>query len=262
VDVPGCLSIGESGKKATAKKLVFLVDFQTRANEFYREAAQQVHDGGIGQIVCGESRYPWGGGVMPAPKDKEDRLRLWYCEKALSGDYIVEQNIHTLDVATWFLNADPVKAVGASASKGLRSYGNIKDCYSLTYWFPENVLLNFSSVQCIPGTPNSIDCRVYGKDGLVETDYYTHVWIRGKNPYKGGEFTDLYGDGAKVNIKEFHQFVTEGKYANPTVAPSVRSNLTCVLGRTAGEKAGQVVTWEEMIKAGEKLEFDLSGFKS
>lgn len=262
VDVPGCLSIGESGKKATAKKLVFLVDFQTRANEFYREAAEQVHDGIIGKIVCGEARYPWAGGVMPAPKDKQDRLRLWYCEKALSGDYIVEQNIHTLDVATWFLNADPVKAVGACASKGLRNYGNIKDCYSVTFWFPDNVLLNFMSVQCVPGVPDSIHCRIYGKDGVADTDYYSHVWIKGKKPYEGGQFRNLFLDGAVINIKEFHQFVTEGNYSNPTVAPSVRSNLTCVLGRIAGEKGGQVVTWDEMIKANEKLEFDLSGFKS
>ena len=65
-----------------------------------------------------------------------------------------------------------------------------------------------------------------------------------------------------VNIKEFHEFVTKGDYSNPTVAPSVRSNLTCVLGRLAGEKPGQVVTWADMIKANEKLQFDLSGFKS
>jgi predicted dehydrogenase len=42
VDVPGCQSFEASGKKATEKKLVFLVDFQTRANEHYREAARHV----------------------------------------------------------------------------------------------------------------------------------------------------------------------------------------------------------------------------
>ena len=45
VDVPGCKSIGASGSKATSRKLVFLVDFQTRANEYYREAVRRVRTG-------------------------------------------------------------------------------------------------------------------------------------------------------------------------------------------------------------------------
>lgn len=63
VDAPGCLSIGESGKKATTKKLVFLVDFQTRADPTYQEAARLVHGGALGKLVCGEARYPWAGGA-------------------------------------------------------------------------------------------------------------------------------------------------------------------------------------------------------
>ena len=43
VDVPGCLTIAEAGKRATEKKLVFRVDFQTRANEHFREAVKLVH---------------------------------------------------------------------------------------------------------------------------------------------------------------------------------------------------------------------------
>ena len=66
VDVPGCLTIAEAGRKATEKKLCFLVDFQTRANEFYREAVRRVHAGDIGPLVSGEAVYycggTWGGG--------------------------------------------------------------------------------------------------------------------------------------------------------------------------------------------------------
>ncbi|GAH68694.1 unnamed protein product, partial [marine sediment metagenome] len=45
VDVPGCHTIAESSKRASANELCFLVDFQTRANEFYREAIKRVHEG-------------------------------------------------------------------------------------------------------------------------------------------------------------------------------------------------------------------------
>lgn len=261
VDAPGCLSILESGKRARSKKLVYLIDFQTRANEHYRAAAKRVHDGELGRLVCAEARYPWSGGKPEPPKTPEDKLRRWYCFRAISGDFIVEQSIHALDVASWFLNADPISASGVTGSRGLRKYGDIKDYFSLQYMFPNDVPLSFYSVQAVPKAPNEIACRVYGSRGLVETDYYRGVSMRGLDPSTGGECADLYDSGAVVNIKEFHQFVTEGKTDNLTVEPSVRSNLTAILGRTAGYK-GRPVTWKEMMAAKETMELDLSGFKS
>lgn len=263
VDVPGCQSIGESGRKATEKKLVFLVDFQTRANEFYREAVKRVHRGDIGRLVCGYAFYPWGVGHFPGPKTPEDRLRNWYCIRELSGDFIVEQNIHTLDVATWILNADPIKAVGAGGSKKLRAYGNIWDCFHGMIWFPNDFVLSYMGNQCTPGAKDEIPCRIYGSKGTIDTDYYTHVHIDGMPEcvYKGGTFNDLYEAGMAINIKEFHEAVTKGDCSNPTVAPSVRSNLTCVLVRTAAY-SGQPVTWKDLLDKNEKWEPDLSGLKS
>ena len=72
------------------------------------------------------------------------------------------------------------------------------------------------------------------------------MWIRGQKPYEGGSTGSLYQDGAVANIAEFHRAITQGDYANPTVAPSVQSNLTSVLGRIAAYR-GEVVTWEEML---------------
>jgi len=261
VDVPGCLSIAESGKKATARKQVFLVDFQTRANDLYREAVRRVQSGEIGKLVCGEAHYPWsGGGSETGSSNPEDRLRNWYCTCALSGDCIVEQDIHALDVATWFLNADPVRAYG-SGGRTLRKFGNIWDHFSVIYWFPNDFILNFSSVKLIPGAKDEIRCRIWGGGGMAHTDYFGDVWISGNKPYKGGSTGNLYTDGAQTNIEDFHRFVTKGNYANTTVAPSVRSNLTSVLGRTAAY-AGKVVSWDELLKANEKLEPDLRGLKA
>ena len=261
VDAPGCLSIADSGRRATADKLVFLVDFQTRANAFYREAARRVHAGDIGKLVCGEAHYPWrGSGSGTESADPEERLRRWYSTLALSGDVIVEQDIHALDVAAWFVDADPVRAFG-TGGRGIRVYGNIWDHFSVTYWFPGDVVLTFTSVKMIPEAQNEISCRVFGDAGMVYADYYSDVWIRGKNPYPGGNVGNLFTDGAATNIKEFYRMVTEGDYTNPTVAPSVRSNLTSVLGRAAAY-AGDVVTWDRMIAAGEKIEPDLRGLKS
>jgi predicted dehydrogenase len=261
VDVPGCLSIAESGKKATARKQVFLVDFQTRANEFYREAARRVHAGEIGKIVCAEAHYPWAGsGSGTASDSPEDRLRNWYCTLAYSGDCIVEQDIHALDVATWFLNADPVRAYGAGG-RTLRKFGNIWDHFSVIYWFPGDVILTFSSVKMIPGNKDEIRCRVFGSEGMAATDYYTEVRIVGKKPYEGGNVGNLYASGAETNIEAFHRAVTQGDCSNATVAPSVRSNLTSVLGREAAY-AGKVVTWDEIVRANVKLEPEMKGLKA
>jgi myo-inositol 2-dehydrogenase / D-chiro-inositol 1-dehydrogenase len=261
VDVPGCLSVGESGKKGTESKLVVLVDFQTRNNEFYREAVKRVQRGDIGRMVCGEARYPWGVGNFPGPETPEDRLRRWYCIKALSGDFINEQSIHAVDVATWFLGADPVRACGAAGSRNLRSYGDINDYFSVIYTFPNDFILSFTCNQATPGVPDEIICRIYGSKGTADTDYFSHVWIRGTDPYEPGEIKGLYTSGAVNNIRDFHKFVTEGHYGNETVRESVRSNLTTILGRTAGYFR-RTVTWAELLKRNERLEPDLSGLRA
>ena len=118
VDAPGCQTIAEAGRRATAKKQVFLVDFQTRANEHFRKAVGQVHKGAMGSMVMAEAWYPWaGGGRGVPPATPEQQLRSWYFVLPLSGDFIVEQSIHALDLATWIINADPLHARGTGGHK-------------------------------------------------------------------------------------------------------------------------------------------------
>ncbi len=257
VDVPGCLTIADAGRRATAKKLVFLVDFQTRASEHYRKAMQMVRNGAIGRIVMGEAHYPWrGGGRGAPPVTPEAQLRSWYYVLPLSGDFIVEQSIHSLDVATWIIDADPIRAIGAGGQK-LRPKGSIWDHFAVNYTFPDDVPLSFTCIQSIPEMKDEITARVYGSDGYIQTDYFSGVLLRGKDVYQGNE-PELYTSGAKVNIREFHEFITSGKHDNPTVAPSVRSNLTAILGREASYKQGEI-TLAALIKEGKQLQPNLSG---
>ncbi len=261
VDVHGCNTIGEAGRKATQKKLVFLVDFQTRADPLYQEAVKRVHRGDIGKLVKAVAEYPWAGGSAGVPtRTSEERLRNWYQHLEFCGDVIVEQDIHALDVATWILDAAPVRAVGTGGRK-IRVHGNISDHFSVVYWFPGDLVLAFSSVKCIPGVRDEIRCKVYGTGGMIDTDYFGEVWIRGTKPFEGGKLTTLYSSGTVNNIDQFHRAITEGNCANLTVAPSVRSNLTSILGRTAAYKRG-MVTWDEIIKADERIEMDLKGLRS
>lgn len=261
VDAPGCLSIGASGKRATEKKLVFLVDFQTRANAHFREALARIRKGDLGKLVMVEAHYPWssGGRDLP-PANPEEQLRRWYHVKALSGDFIVEQAIHALDVATWVIDADPVRALGLGGQR-VRPPGSIWDHFSVNYAFANGVPLSFTCVQTIPEMRDEITCRAYGSEGYFFGDYFSEVWIRGNEPYKGGSVGNLYTDGAVTNIQEFHQAILTGKCDNPTVAQSVRSNLTAVLGREAGY-LGSELTLADLLKKGERLEPNLRGVKA
>ena len=263
VDVPGCLTIGDAGRKATEKKLCFLVDFQTRTDEFYCEAIRRVHGGDIGPLVSGETVYycggTWGGADALAadPKNSQNRLRAWGLDRILSGDVITEQNIHSLDVCTWIANAHPLKAFGDCSRKGRPDPGDCHGNFSVIYWFPNDLLVTFASKQFGTGY-DDIGCRMFGPQGMIETHYTGAVFIRGEKSYKGGKSPHLYSDGAIRNIADFHAAILKGDHANVTVAPSVRSNLTTILGRTAAYKKAEV-TWDEMMKAAEKYEFDTRG---
>ena len=269
VDVPGCLTIGEAGKKATGKKLVFLIDFQTRADPFYCEALKRVRAGAIGRFAFGESTYhagiPWGGQIKFAKQaagNPEARLRSWGLDKVLSGDIITEQNIHTLDVASWIMDSEPVCAFGTGEQK-VRDFGTCWDTFSVTFRYPENVGIAFSSRQFnAHGTqPDGIRNRMFGSDGVLETKYGGQILIRGKNFYRGGRSPGIFKDGAVANIAAFHKSILAGDYTNATAPASVRSNLVTILGRTAAYK-GDVVTWDSIMKAKTRLDGKLKGLKS
>jgi len=268
VDVPGCKTMEESGKKATAAKLCFLVDFQTRADPFYIEALKRVHDGALGRFAFGEATYhagiPWGGQIRFAkedPDNPEHRLRAWGLDRVLSGDIITEQNIHTLDVASWIMNGPPECAFGTGGRK-VRDFGNCWDTFSVTFQYPDNVGIAFSSRQFNGhGTqPEGIRNRMFGTEGVLETAYGGQVLIRGKNFYRGGSSPGIYRDGAVANIATFHANIQDGDCANATVPESVRSNLVTILGRMAAYR-GEIVRWDQLLASNEKLEADLKGLK-
>jgi predicted dehydrogenase len=271
VDVPGCQSIGESGQKASRNKKCFLVDFQTRADEYYIEALKRVRKGVLGDFVFGEAIYHAGcpfGRMYDTwrnnPDDSENRLRAWGLDRIISGDIITEQNIHTLDVMSWIMDSEPVYAVG-TGGRTVRPVGTCNDHFTLMFEYPDNIGITFSSRQ-IDGhgtQPEGIRNRMFGSKGVLETEYGGWVLIRGKDEtfYRGGRSPGIYKDGAVANIKTFYNSIAEGKYDNPTVAPSVRSNLVTILGRTAAYTKRKV-TWRRLLRNPEKLDANLKGLKA
>jgi len=109
-------------------------------------------------------------------------------------DIIVEQNIHVLDVANWFLQAHPLKAYGTGGRKARTDVG-IAGHFVVTYWYPDDVLIDFSSAQFTEGF-DDLCARVYGTLGTVDSHYGGPVVIRGKKEgWRGGLTTSIYQQG-------------------------------------------------------------------
>ena len=265
VDVPGCLSIAESGSLARSKGLVYLVDFQTRANSAYQEAIRLVHDGAIGEFSFGEAYYHAGNPfekqdstdlLRQDPLNPEYRLRAWGLDKVLSGDIITEQNIHTLDVSSWILQEQPLSAMGTCSGK-TRDVGDCNDHFSVIYTFANEVDVTFHSRQFQAGgtKPDGIYNRMFGTLGALETTYSGNIILRGKPVYRG-DSKNLFSTGAEANLATFHQQVLQGDAANPTVEPSVRSTLLTVLGREAAY-SGKRLAMSDLLDRATRLDAGL-----
>ena len=268
VDVPGTLSIEKSAARAAEKKLVFLVDFQTRTNPFFIEAVRRVQDGGLGDVVFGEALYHadcpfefyydlW----RSDPGNPENRLRGWGLDRALSGDMITEQDIHALDVMSWIMDTPPVLAHGTGGLSARPKIGTSWDHFVVYYQYPGSIGMQFSGRQFKGhGTPEGIKNRVFGSQGVLETEYGGSVLIRGENFYRGGKTAAIYEEGAAANIAAFHKAIVEADFRQPTAAPGIRSNLVTLLGRKASYE-NRSIGWEELVRDGEQLVPMLKGLK-
>jgi myo-inositol 2-dehydrogenase / D-chiro-inositol 1-dehydrogenase len=101
---------------------------------------------------------------------------------------------------------------------------------------------------------------MFGTKGVLLTTYGGEVMIRGGKDvfYRGGATNAIYKEGAATNIKAFHELVLKKDAANPTLKPSVTSNLVAIMGRIAAQEK-RAVTWSELIASKKKRQADLSG---
>ncbi len=261
VDVPGCHSIAESGKKAAGAGLSFLVDFQTRARPVFHEAAARVHRGDIGKPAFAQVFY-FANRFRDRHKPGDDpeliRVRNFYKDRVLGGDIIVEQNIHVIDVANWFLQSHPIMASGTGGRADWRGTpfeaGDAWDHFAITYWYPNNVHVSFSSHQ-LGGGLNDLCTRCFGIKGAVDAHYNGLVRINGDNEWVGTQKDDTFRQGAVDNVKAFIESIRGGKPVN-NAETAVESNLTAILGRTAAYQH-RLVSWDEMMKSEERWEANL-----
>lgn len=263
-DVPGTLQVLEAGKKARANSKCFLVDFQMRTDPHNIEVVRRIHEGALERVCAINSFYNDEGFADPAKTPTiESRLQqlIWVNDNDLGGGYFVNAGIHAIDTALWIANRPPVSAVGQAARTRRDPHGDSDDVFAITYDFGDGLICSHRGEHVHNLNGFSCGCTVMGRGAFAETNYAGKAWLRGgKQAYKGGDVENLYEAGAVRNIAAFHKAVTEGDYSNPTLEPSINSNLAVILGRDACRK-GRKITWDELLADKSRLDVDLSGLR-
>lgn len=263
VDVPGCHSVRESEAIARRRKRVVLVDFQARADAFYREAIRRVHAGALGDLCFGEATSHGGGrGAGPKPASAEARLQNWFADQALSGDSIVAQHVVALDVMNWLMkDTPPLRCTGTGGRRSSPESGDAWDHYALLYEYASDVGFTFSARQFAAfGEAEGTGNRLFGTRGVFSGRWGGPVALRGEGAatYRGGATVDLDRTGSIANIRTFHQLVLQGDGTDSTVAPAVTSTLVAIMGRLAARQK-TTLSWADVMASKQILHPNLAG---
>jgi predicted dehydrogenase len=252
VDVPGVKTVIEAGELAKQKGLGIAAGSQRRHMKSYRETIQRIHDGAIGELIYG--RCYWNGGelwVIPRQagwSDVEWQLRNWCYFTWLSGDHIIEQHVHNLDIMNWAFGAHPIRAVSGVGGRQVRTdpkFGQIFDHFAVEFEYPNGARV-FSQCRQIGGVDNIVEEAVVGTNGTSNCKdrirpRQGEAWrYRGvdPNPYKQ-EHEDLIASiraGAPINEA---QAIAE-------------STMTGILGREA-VYTGRSVAWDTAMESTSRL---------
>jgi predicted dehydrogenase len=264
-DVPGTISILESGKKATKNGQVFLIDYQIPTNEFNIETVKRCHDGQIGKLGMISTIYcDTAYADPPKTANIESRLHslIWVNDIDLGGGYLVNAGIHAVDAGLWIADQRPVSAMGSSRIVNDKKNGDSRDVHSITYQYENGAIHNHRGEHM--GNTHGFTCRcmAWGSEGYAETGYMGQAWVRGnKGGYRGGTVHNLYNAGIQYNLAKFEKDIRDKNYKNDTLQRGVDSNLAVILGREAGMRNG-LLTMDEMIKENKKIPFSTKGLKA
>jgi len=258
VDSAGVRSIMESGKIAAQKGLTIGAGTQRRRDNAFRELITRIHDGGIGDIKSGVTRWMGGEIWYIDPQDgwseMEKQLRNWNYYKWLSGDIIVEQCIHSLDLVNWVLQSHPISAVGLGGRQvrtDPHRYGNVYDHFSVQYEYPNDITI-FCLDRQINGCQNFVDDEFIGVDGRASFSYRkTGITSKNGNSWRfRGDRNNPY----QVEHNEFIESIRIGKPINEAQQVA-ESTLTAIMGRET-VYSGQMVEWDAALNADQDFTLD------
>ena len=261
VDGPGIRSVLATYEEAKKKGLAIGAGTQRRHQVGYLETMKRVKDGAIGDIVS--ARCYWNqGSLWNKPRqaewsDLEWQMRNWLYFTWLSGDHIVEQHVHNLDVVNWAVGTHPLSALGMGGRQVRTdpAYGHIFDHFTIDYEYDNGVRL-MSMCRQIDGCDKAIMEAVAGTKGKVELNDDVKRWrITGPGAWK------FDGEANLPYRQEHTDLIASIRAGQPynELKQVAESTLTAIMGRMSAY-SGKRVTWDEALGSDEALMPDKLAF--
>jgi predicted dehydrogenase len=256
-DVPGVRRVLEAGKIAKQKNLNVVVGLQRHYQNNYREAVRRVRQNEIGKIISGQvywnSAGVWVRERQPDQTEMEYQMRNWYYFNWLCGDHILEQHIHNIDVANWFIGEYPVTAQGMGGRevrKG-KDHGQIFDHHFVEFTYPGGAIIS-SQCRHQPNTMSRVDEVFQGTRATIHTDAGHNTVIR---TLDGRELFEHDGSNDPNPYQQEHDelfaSIRSGRVISDT-ENGAKATLSAIMGRMA-TYTGQVIEWDEAMKSKEVL---------
>lgn len=255
VDAAGYRTVMAAAKQAKAKNLCIVTGTQRHHQRNYVESYKKIMEGAIGEITGGcvywNQNRLWFRERQPGWNDCEYMIKDWVNWKWLSGDHIVEQHVHNIDVFTWFSGLKPVKAVGFG-SRQRRVTGDQYDNFSIDFTMDNGVHLHSMSRQ-IDGCANNISEFIQGTKGSWSTANNETV-IRDN---AGNEIWKFDKKAEKEQYKQDNPYVLEhvnlincirNKKPIEQASETAIANMAAVMGRESAY-TGRETTWEAMTSS-------------
>lgn len=268
-DVDGCRRVMQVGEKLNGKQSV-VIGFQIRYASAYAEMVKRIQRGDIGEMITAQLYYfSSGTPFIPLTNASYDevRIRNHYYFRAMSGDILLDQGIHMLDVCNWTLQGRPLNAVGRANATGRRDFGDAFSNFQVIYQYPNNVNVSIHTTKVGPQF-GDVCCRFLGTKGNAEAHYSGGVFIIGDNKWDSGiartdaeltpqqqaagVFNSSLHDADANKEQAFINSIETGNYLNETRS-GAESTLTAILGRESATTQEQM-TWDEVYFSGEKLD--------
>jgi predicted dehydrogenase len=242
VDPPGCRRVIAAGEAAERKGLVVTAGTENRHDWGFIKTHQAVAvEKALGRLYAGRVSFCiahmfWSRPINP--KTGDDLVRTWQNWISLSGDHLVEQHVHNIDIANWFCGGPPVSAVGFGG-RARRPAGDMYDFFSVDYDYGEGVHIH-SMCRQVNGCWNWVGHDfVYEKGRTNGNDH--------PKPQKSTIPDDL-PQGPSSHIQEQIDtlyYVNKGRPFNQARAVA-ESTATAILGRISAY-TGQQVSWKQIM---------------
>ena len=255
VDAPGIRSVLKTCELASKKGLSIVSGLCWRYDPAIRATFEEIHSGRIGEIVAIQCSYNSGGVWEPrktreeCSSDMEYQMRNWYYYTWLSGDFNVEQHVHSLDKMAWAMNDQPPVAISGTGGRIQRTapkYGNIYDHFSVVYEY-ENGVKGFARCRHFRGCNTDVTDHIFGTKGTAHIAGARSV-IEGENPWR---YRGPTGNMYQIEHNELFRSIREGKPINNGRYMSL-SSLLPIAGRMSAY-TGKTLSWQECFDSQEDL---------